>query len=213
MRLYFVRHGQTYLNKYNKMQGWSDSPLTPEGEAVAKTTGERLKDIPFTAVYTSDLGRTIQTAKLIIADNPNVDDQSIVPMPELRETFFGSFEADYGRNVYPQIAERKGVAVDQLFATATMEEIAETMKELDPYGDAESASEFKKRLLAGLDLITGKQYQTEAPEILVVTHGNTIRHIVKDIDATVNVSVEIDNSSVTVVDYERGRYELKGFNT
>ena len=34
MKLYFVRHGQTYLNKYKNMQGWSDTPLTPEGEAV-----------------------------------------------------------------------------------------------------------------------------------------------------------------------------------
>ena len=71
MKLYFVRHGQTYLNKYKKMQGWSDSPLTPEGESVGKLTGDRLNDIPFTAVYTSDLGRTIQTAKIILDTSIN----------------------------------------------------------------------------------------------------------------------------------------------
>ena len=34
--VYLLRHGQTFFNRYNKMQGWSDSPLTPEGEEVAR---------------------------------------------------------------------------------------------------------------------------------------------------------------------------------
>lgn len=31
INVYFVRHGQTYLNLYHRMQGWSDSPLTERG--------------------------------------------------------------------------------------------------------------------------------------------------------------------------------------
>ena len=27
-RIYIVRHGQTYINRYDKMQGWCDTPLT-----------------------------------------------------------------------------------------------------------------------------------------------------------------------------------------
>jgi len=26
--IYFVRHGQTFFNLYNRMLGWADSPLT-----------------------------------------------------------------------------------------------------------------------------------------------------------------------------------------
>ncbi|MSE22130.1 histidine phosphatase family protein, partial [Lactobacillus parabuchneri] len=33
--LYFVRHGQTYLNKYHRIQGVIDSPLTDKGIADA----------------------------------------------------------------------------------------------------------------------------------------------------------------------------------
>lgn len=29
--IYVVRHGQTYMNLYTKMQGWSDTPLTQKG--------------------------------------------------------------------------------------------------------------------------------------------------------------------------------------
>ena len=39
---YLVRHGQTYYNIYNKLQGWSNSPLTEKGKQDAKNAGERL---------------------------------------------------------------------------------------------------------------------------------------------------------------------------
>ena len=213
MKLYFVRHGQTYLNKYKKMQGWSDSPLTPEGESVAKLTGDRLKDIPFTAVYTSDLGRTIQTAKIILEDNPYLDEKDIEPMAEFRETFFGSFEADPGNQVYAKVAERVGIPVEKVFSSLSLEEISDVMKELDPYGEAETSAVFMERLLKGLNQVTEKNYEQAEPEILVVTHGNTIRHIVKHIDSSVDVAVEIENASVTIVEFKDGQYRLEGFNT
>ena len=46
MKLYFLRHGQTYLNKYKKMQGWSDTPLTPEDLATyTQAINDRLRRI------------------------------------------------------------------------------------------------------------------------------------------------------------------------
>ena len=40
---HLVRHGQTYFNLYNIMQGWSNSPLTESGDADADKDGERQK--------------------------------------------------------------------------------------------------------------------------------------------------------------------------
>ena len=40
--VYFVRHGQTYLNRYHRVQGWSDAPLTSQGQTDAKRTGKVL---------------------------------------------------------------------------------------------------------------------------------------------------------------------------
>ena len=85
MKLYFVRHGQTYLNKYKRMQGWADAPLTSEGELVALETGERLADIPFKAVYTSDLGRTQHTA---IDQNRNAQRFVLVFLKEKKIKYF-----------------------------------------------------------------------------------------------------------------------------
>lgn len=33
---YFMRHGETYLNKYHRMQGWSDTPLTNRGKETLR---------------------------------------------------------------------------------------------------------------------------------------------------------------------------------
>ncbi len=44
--VYLVRHGQTWFNRFNKMQGWSDSPLTDQGIADAKRAGDLLSISP-----------------------------------------------------------------------------------------------------------------------------------------------------------------------
>lgn len=64
-KIYLVRHGETYLNRYNRMQGWADSPLTEEGKDVAVEAGKKLASIRFDRVYTSDSGRTLETAESI----------------------------------------------------------------------------------------------------------------------------------------------------
>lgn len=213
MKLYFVRHGETYLNKYKKMQGWSDSPLTKEGEEVALQTAERLKQIPFSAIYTSDLGRTIQTARLIMEKNHYCKLKGIQPLKEFRETFFGSFEADKGNVVYEKIAEMIGVHVEELFTAISLNELADTMKQLDSFDDAESSKAFWERLDRGMEIITRAEYEEEVPEILIVTHGNIIRHIVNKISPKTNVFQEIGNSSLTTLEYKNNEYKLLEFNT
>ena len=66
LKLYIVRHGQTEWNVLEKFQGQLNSPLTPKGIKKIEKTASELKNIKFEAVYTSELGRTISTAKLIL---------------------------------------------------------------------------------------------------------------------------------------------------
>ncbi|MDN6788089.1 MAG: histidine phosphatase family protein, partial [Lentilactobacillus parabuchneri] len=82
---YLVRHGQTYLNMYNKVQGWIDSPLTEKGIQDAKSAGKRLSKINFAASFTSDSGRAIDTGKLILRANPHNMNIVSYQYPELRE--------------------------------------------------------------------------------------------------------------------------------
>ncbi|MEN8895614.1 MAG: histidine phosphatase family protein [Yoonia sp.] len=66
--LYILRHGETYWNAENRMQGWLNSPLTPKGEAQAAHQGRILQGIDLTGfvMITSPQGRALQTAGIAL---------------------------------------------------------------------------------------------------------------------------------------------------
>jgi broad specificity phosphatase PhoE len=62
-----VRHGETDWNREKRWQGWADPPLNDEGRRQAAGLAERLRGVPFDAVYTSDLRRAHETAEIVAA--------------------------------------------------------------------------------------------------------------------------------------------------
>lgn len=87
MKFYVLRHPITESNINKIAQGWSDSPLIPKSIKVAEAHGKFLKDKNITRIYTSDLGRCIQTSKII---NKFLDVQ-IKRKRELREQNLGKY--------------------------------------------------------------------------------------------------------------------------
>ena len=65
MKLYFVRHGETRENVENIIQGHQAGTLTDLGHKQARRLAERLSEIDFTAIYASDLGRVLDTARYV----------------------------------------------------------------------------------------------------------------------------------------------------
>lgn len=92
LNIYLVRHGQTYYNIYNKLQGWSNSPLTEKGKQDAKNAGERLKNVHFDAAFCSDTTRAMETIQEILDLNQADSVHSPVVAPYFREEFYGSYE-------------------------------------------------------------------------------------------------------------------------
>ncbi|MBR7164189.1 MAG: histidine phosphatase family protein [Clostridia bacterium] len=66
MRVYVVRHGESETNRSRVWTGWTDAVLTDKGKDDAKRVGEFLKQISFEKIFTSDLSRAIETAKVAI---------------------------------------------------------------------------------------------------------------------------------------------------
>ncbi len=64
-RLLLVRHSETQWNREGRYQGQQDSPVTPEGLAQAEAVAGRLRNVRVDALYASDLGRCITTARAI----------------------------------------------------------------------------------------------------------------------------------------------------
>lgn len=68
MKIYFVRHGETFWNKEKKIQGQSDIPLDEYGIELAYVTADAMKDISFDIVYSSPLLRAKETADILVKD-------------------------------------------------------------------------------------------------------------------------------------------------
>jgi probable phosphoglycerate mutase len=64
-RFIIIRHGETEWNAVNREMGQLDSPLTAQGLNQAERLADRLLACRFDALYSSDLGRAVQTAKVI----------------------------------------------------------------------------------------------------------------------------------------------------
>jgi 2,3-bisphosphoglycerate-dependent phosphoglycerate mutase len=84
LKICLVRHGVTDWNLEGRWQGWSDTPLSKLGEEQAWALRTRLEDKHFDRVYSSDLVRALDTARL----------SGFEPHPDarLRELNFGVFE-------------------------------------------------------------------------------------------------------------------------
>ena len=71
--IYLVRHGRTRSNEEGRFQGWEDHPLSPVGQEQALSLKKRARDLMVTALYTSDLMRTKETAR------PLAEEKQLVP--------------------------------------------------------------------------------------------------------------------------------------
>ena len=77
--------------------------LTARGLAQAKALGQRLAREKFTALYSSDLGRAVQTAQEIA----NVTGHAIVTDARLRERHLGIFQGLNGEEIVAKHPEER----------------------------------------------------------------------------------------------------------
>lgn len=85
INLYIARHGQTEENVRRILQGQMPGHLTQEGIAQAEELREKLKDIHFDRIVTSDLQRAVDTAHIV--SQPHGGQFELEPL--LRERDFG----------------------------------------------------------------------------------------------------------------------------
>ena len=64
-KIILVRHGQTAWTPVNRIQGWLDIKLNEQGLRQAKRIAKELKRKKLKAIYSSELSRAYETAKII----------------------------------------------------------------------------------------------------------------------------------------------------
>lgn len=105
VRLALVRHGETIANVEGRWQGQSDSDLTERGVEQSRGQAAALADEPLAAIYSSDLGRAIATAR-VVAEAQGLE---VVPDRRLREIDTGRWTGQSGailREQQPALLDR-----------------------------------------------------------------------------------------------------------
>lgn len=95
VRILLARHGETVFNVEGRWQGQSDSPLTERGRAQARELGLVLADEDIAAIYSSDLGRAVDTAAEVARHHRH----AVQTDTRLREIDVGAFARLSGADV------------------------------------------------------------------------------------------------------------------
>lgn len=197
LHIYFVRHGETVWNTLKIFQGRSNSPLTELGISQAEKLSAHLKSINFNKVYSSPLGRAIQTTELILGDR----DFEINLIDEFQEINMGKVEGipreEFEIN-YP--AEYHNFWNDAVHYNPSSFE-------------GESYEEILNRVQKGLEKLIS---ENKDGNILVVSHGITLKALFNiinknSIDEFSNQPVP-ENTSTTIVEYDSDIFKIIKFS-
>jgi phosphoserine phosphatase len=151
-RILLIRHGETDWNRIRRFQGRSNLPLNQNGKDQAHALALALEDESLTAIYSSPLIRTLETARLIKVFHPSIplfEEEGLVEM-NLGE--FEGMEAQHWAAEYPDFLR----TWQETPASVTM-----------PGG--ESLQEVQTRTIGTLERIT-KLYPTEST-LLLCSHN------------------------------------------
>lgn len=208
-RLYIARHGKTMFNTLGRAQGWSDTPLTQEGERGIQELGIGLKKagLDFDQAVSSDSGRAIQSMGIILEEMGLTGKIPYRYDKRIREWCFGSFDGAYDGDLFFGVLPRVFQIDD--FRKLSLMEMAEGIVEVDTTGWAESWEKLSKRIKEGFEAIAKEVESAGGGNAIVVSHGMTITTLIYLIDPKAVEELVLDNGSVTVVEYEEGTFTIK----
>ncbi|GMA53278.1 phosphoglycerate mutase [Alicyclobacillus contaminans] len=226
LTLYIVRHGKTMLNTTDRVQGWSDAVLTPAGEEVVTDAGIGLKGVDFQGAYSSDSGRAIQTADMILDENDQSEDIEVQKDNGLREFNFGTYEGDLNDSMWQDVADEQGVTLEEFQANMDPEVFADSVAKLDKEQIAEEGVEeevnwpaedyetITDRLTESLDqIVTDETQENGSGNVLIASHGLSITALLDTLFDDFEAPEDgLENASVNIIKYKDGDYSLETAN-
>jgi broad specificity phosphatase PhoE len=237
-----VRHGETEANTQEILaDGTMDSPLTEKGKLDAQEMGSALAadGCFFSYAYASGLGRTQQTASLILeAEEANAPENAGMQENAGTSETFGTAEKADGSSGEIRAGEiRVKEGLNDIFWGKAAGRKAEDVKHeygenviaeymaaspgdgyVSPLG-AEDKLAFVERFdkamteAAEESLAAWRQAAPEAdrgPRILVVAHSSAAFWLSRKFPQAGNL--QLDNVSATVLEYRNGKWKLRDFN-
>ena len=198
LKLYIVRHGETEWNVIKRFQGQLNTPLTEKGMEKLRKTGKKLENILFDEVYTSELGRTVASAEIILNENNGYKNNKLElqKLAELNEVYFGVWQGltyeevflkypEEGNNYFYNVKNYKAENVE-----------------------AEKLEDALERFLKGINKILDSH---ESGNILVVTHGTVfemfMNYVANDSIFDIDERTLMGNGDYKVFSYKDGKFQ------
>ena len=88
LNLYFLRHGETTHSQTGGYCGFLDPELTPSGQQMAQSLATAYQELPWAAIFSSPMKRTIATAKSLC----EAVGLKLQCREGLKELFYGDWE-------------------------------------------------------------------------------------------------------------------------
>ena len=198
LKLYIVRHGETEWNVIKRFQGQLNTPLTEKGIKKLKETGKKLENVLFDEVYTSELGRTVASAEIILNENNGYKNNKLElkKLAELNEVYFGVWQGltyeevflkypEEGNNYFYNVKNYKAENVE-----------------------AEKLEDALERFLKGINKILDSH---ESGNILVVTHGTVFEMFINYVENSSIFDIDertlMGNGDYKVFSYKDGKFQ------
>ncbi len=99
VKITYFAHGTTTDNEKHLATGWADGELSEKGIQQSKELGPLIKDKHFDVVFSSDLKRAVDSAKL------NFPGREIIQDNRLRECNYGDFTQDPSKEFKADMTE------------------------------------------------------------------------------------------------------------
>ena len=198
LKLYIVRHGETEWNVIKRFQGQLNTPLTEKGIKKLKETGKKLENVLFDEVYTSELGRTVASAEIILNENRGYKNKKreLKKLAELNEVYFGVWQGltyeevflkypEEGNNYFYNVKNYKAENVE-----------------------AEKLEDALERFLKGINKILDSH---ESGNILVVTHGTVfemfMNYVANNSIFDIDERTLMGNGDYKIFSYKDGKFQ------
>ena len=190
MKLVIIRHGESQWNKLNLFTGWSDVDLSDKGIMEAKEAGKVLKNnnFDFDICYTSYLKRAIHTLNLVLEEMDR-EWLPVIKSYKLNERYYGALQGlnksetaeKYGQDqvkIWRRSFNVKPPVMNETSIYNPRNQIQYKGIDENELPLCESLEDTIKRVVHYFNN-TIKQDMINNKRVLIVSHGNSIRALVK----------------------------------
>jgi len=200
-KLVLLRHGQSIFNLQGRFTGWMDIDLSERGRLEAEEAGRLMKSsgLTFDIAFTSVLKRAIRTLWIVL-DEMDLMWIPALPCWRLNERFYGDLQGKskqetekmYGiaqvQRWRRSFSERPpAVAADDERYPGLDGRYRDVQESLLPR--TESLQDTQERVLPFWQALIGPELE-KGKNVLVVSHGNTIRALVKHLENISDQGIE-----------------------